>query len=316
MMRLKIIVAFLCLMIFPFLSMSEELDDELKTPDKTEESTSDENANEEDKKIESDKRLRIQQPDLKIKGGSLELDLSSKFPKHSAKISPEGWGLWFGPDVMVFYPDLSERLEPMTEKLEVDDFDDSLTMMGLRMQMTFGHSLAMGAYYNGGFGMEEDIVEGEKHQASINMSMAGLSGQIQYPVMSKGKWEDLTGRLELYDTDIVPSYPPRMLLGTRFGVGKITLTTIGDDLFEDTERGTEFFTQIAPYAGMMIPLHKWVRAETYVGYNYIEFSTGTADFEMDDEKMISGKDFSGPFAGVTLSYGAHFEGKEKSSEPK
>ncbi len=245
-------------------------------------------------------------PKISFEGAQMEGDLTPWLPK-LPKV--EGIGLWAGPMFDMEFLDLGNWLEPLTDSLEIKNFDDNLIPLGLQVELAFDDEFVVGGYFEDGFQTDEHRKDGENRQASVNLMKFGGLGQIQIPVVSKTRWENWASQIKVSDTRVLPPEPPKFIAGSRFGGAVISLSRYVED-DHDLWTGTEWFLNVNPYAGIMIPLHKYVRVQGVVGYDYFKPVSGIRDYSQHDQLTVSGKELGGFYLGGGILFGAQSEPKK------
>ena len=249
--------------------------------------------------------LKFKGPDIEFKGGNLEVNVPEPGWKPK-EYKLEDFGLWLGPEVSLFVPDLNDRLHPLTEMLGLNDFSNALAMFGMSGKANFGSNFGIEAFFRYGYSQMEDQVDDTKRTAATRLSMFGAGGQFQPALISKSSWLAFTDKIKWADQPLLPPDPPYFILGSRFGAGNLFLYGHGEGFF-DQWTGNEWMLFLEPYAGVGFSLHKWVRAELTAGYSFLQFFTGTSDLVWDDKSMIDGDNFSGLNLNFAVRFGTDFK---------
>lgn len=244
-------------------------------------------------------------PSLEIEGGELKGGLTPWIPKHKKGDGHgpkgEGIGLWAGPTFGIEFLNLGGWLKPMTDSLDIGTFKNNAPLLGFQTELNINDQFVVGGYFEDGFQVVEEEKEGKHRQASINLLRFGGLGEIQVPVVSKTNWENWASQIKVSDTRVLPPEPPRFIGGCRFGASAISLAR-QDEI--DLWGGNEWFLNASPYAGIMIPLHKYVRVHGLVGYDFLQPVSGISDYNRNERPMVSGKEPGGFFLGGGIMFGA------------
>lgn len=279
----------LALIIVPAALMAQEAEDEEPT-------TVEDGSTEQDKPV-----FRLVWPDFEWDGGAWEYYGGRWFFPYLPEWRSARKGLWLGGRMSWYTLPLSERLDPITEEVMVDSFDDGLMMIGPVLTFSVEDTLWLSVYFDTGYQSIEEGAGSDRRKTEVNVTRIGIRPMVTKPL---GYY---LGEPDLPRPDFLKEWPLmpgsiRAGMALDIGFGNLNAFKKYESFFIDRTVNMPFF-YLTPCLVMQAPWTDYFAIDLSAGYSIVTTSSFSTEFYFDDKDMVKGTDLNGWIFSMEVVFG-------------